>query len=62
MHKRWREPSGPRFKVHADDGLIYTLAYYEPGDDWHAKAAEPHAEIPSVTDDYTTLPWRNNQR
>jgi hypothetical protein len=34
VHKRWREPAGPRFQVLADDGATYVLAYDEATDRW----------------------------
>ena len=34
VHKRWREPAGPRLQVLADDGATYELAYDEATDRW----------------------------
>ncbi len=31
----WRSPEAIHFRVHADDGQEYELAYYEADDDWH---------------------------
>jgi len=39
VRKRWREPSGPHFRVLADDGVVYVLAYDEAADDWHISTA-----------------------
>ena len=38
IRKRWREPTGPCFRVLADDGAIYALAYDEAADQWHVSA------------------------
>ena len=39
IRKRWREPSGPRFEVVADDRVVYILAYDEGLDHWHLTTA-----------------------
>jgi len=48
----WREPAGPRFKVRAEDGGTYVLAYDEAADSWRVAPvrgtfwpAEAEAEI-----------------
>jgi hypothetical protein len=33
----WREPSGPRFEVLADDGGTYCLVYHEAADAWQVR-------------------------
>ncbi len=38
--RRWREPTGPRFEVLADNGARYVLAYDEAGGSWSVYAHE----------------------
>jgi len=45
MCKRWREPAGPRFKVLADDGATYVLAYDEATDQWHVSVVRASAQL-----------------
>ncbi|KPL25061.1 MAG: hypothetical protein AMJ93_01030 [Anaerolineae bacterium SM23_84] len=48
VHRRWREPAGPRFEVLADDNATYVLAYDEAADRWHVSCQKkPHTDAPN---------------
>jgi hypothetical protein len=61
LRKRWREPSGPHFKVLADDGAIYVLAYDEAADDWHISAAKTQPRFQISQNDAVRNAERNKQ-
>ena len=62
LRKRWREPSGPCFKVLADDGLIYVLAYDEAADRWHVSNGETQSRSQISQHDALSSAERNVER
>lgn len=61
VHRRWREPAGPRFEVLADDDATYVLAYEEATDRWHvSRQKKPYADAPDRSE--SSKSWEDGQR
>jgi len=44
IRRQWREPTGPRFEVLADDGVTYLLAYDETTNHWQVSRQRHHPQ------------------